>query len=79
MIVLGKFGITASSVIAVIGSVGLSVGLALQGTLSNFAGGVLILILKPLRKVEITSGKILTERRNCFRDPALLYETADRR
>ncbi len=36
MLVLGKFGITASSVIAVIGSVGLSVGLALQGTLSNF-------------------------------------------
>ena len=49
MIVLGKFGITASSVIAVIGSVGLSVGLALQGTLSNFAGGVLILILKPFK------------------------------
>ena len=49
MLVLGKFGITASSVIAVIGSVGLSVGLALQGTLSNFAGGVLILILKPFK------------------------------
>lgn len=49
MIVLGKFGITASSVIAVIGSVGLSIGLALQGSLSNFAGGVLILILRPFR------------------------------
>ena len=49
VMVLGKFGITASSVIAVIGSVGLSVGLALQGTLSNFAGGVLILILKPFK------------------------------
>lgn len=49
MAVLGKFGITASSVIAVIGSVGLSVGLALQGSLSNFAGGVLILILKPFK------------------------------
>ena len=49
MIVLGKFGITASSVIAIIGSVGLSVGLALQGTLANFAGGVLILILKPFK------------------------------
>lgn len=47
MIVLGNFGITASSVIAVIGSVGLSIGLALQGSLSNFAGGVLILLLKP--------------------------------
>ena len=49
MIVLGKFGITASSVIAVIGSVGLSIGLALQGSLSNFAGGVLILILRPFK------------------------------
>lgn len=49
MAVLGKFGITASSVIAVIGSVGLSIGLALQGSLSNFAGGVLILILKPFK------------------------------
>ena len=47
MLVLGTFGITASSVIAIIGSVGLSIGLALQGTLSNFAGGVLILLLKP--------------------------------
>ena len=45
--VLGRFGITASSVIAEIGSVGLSIGLALQGSLSNFAGGVLILLLKP--------------------------------
>ena len=49
MVVLGKFGITASSVIAVIGSVGLSIGLALQGSLSNFAGGVLILMLKPFK------------------------------
>lgn len=47
MLVLGTFGITASSVIAIIGSVGLSIGLALQGTLSNFAGGVLILLMKP--------------------------------
>ena len=46
MLVLGKFGITASSVIAVIGSVGLSVGLALQGTLSNFAGGVLKMCIR---------------------------------
>ncbi len=47
MIILGNFGITASTVIAVIGSVGLSIGLAMQGSLSNFAGGVLILLLKP--------------------------------
>ncbi len=49
LIVLGKFGITASSVIAIIGSAGLSIGLALQGTLSNFASGVLILMIHPFK------------------------------
>lgn len=47
LIVLSQFGVTASSVIAVLGSAGLTLGLALQGSLSNFAGGVLILLLKP--------------------------------
>lgn len=45
--ILSLFGITASSVMAVLGSAGLTAGLALQGSLSNFAGGVLILLLKP--------------------------------
>lgn len=49
LVVLGRFGVTASSVIAIIGSAGLSIGLALQGTLSNFAGGVLILMLRPFK------------------------------
>ena len=47
LVVLSHFGVTASSVIAVLGSAGLTVGLALQGSLSNFAGGVLILLIKP--------------------------------
>lgn len=47
LIILSQFGVTASSVIAVLGSAGLTLGLALQGSLSNFAGGVLILLLKP--------------------------------
>lgn len=47
LVVLSQFGVTAGSVIAVLGSAGLTVGLALQGSLSNFAGGVLILLLKP--------------------------------
>lgn len=47
MIILGQFGVTTSSVVAVLGSAGLTLGLALQGSLSNFAGGVLILLLKP--------------------------------
>lgn len=47
LMILSHFGVTASSVIAVLGSAGLTLGLALQGSLSNFAGGVLILLLKP--------------------------------
>ena len=41
------FGFAASSIIAIVGSAGLAIGLALQGSLANFAGGVLILIMKP--------------------------------
>lgn len=44
-----KFGVDAASVAAVIASAGVAVGLALQGSLSNFAGGVLILLLKPFK------------------------------
>lgn len=47
MIILAQFGVTTSSVVAVLGSAGLTLGLALQGSLANFAGGVLILLLKP--------------------------------
>lgn len=42
-----KFGVDASSIAAMLASAGVAVGLALQGSLSNFAGGVLILVLKP--------------------------------
>lgn len=47
--VAGGFGLDAASVVAVVGSAGVAVGLALQGSLSNFAGGVLILLLKPFK------------------------------
>ena len=46
---LGQLGVQTASFIAVIGAAGLAVGLALQGSLSNFAAGVLILILRPFR------------------------------
>lgn len=49
MIILSRFGIATTSTVAVLGSAGLTIGLALQGSLSNFAGGVLILVLKPFK------------------------------
>lgn len=47
--VIRQLGVEATSLIALITSAGLAVGLALQGSLSNVAGGVLILLLKPFR------------------------------
>lgn len=47
MVLAGYLGVGGSSIVAVLGSAGLAIGLALQGSLANFAGGVLILILKP--------------------------------
>lgn len=46
---LGQLGVQTASFIALIGAAGLAIGLALQGALSNFAAGVLIIILRPLR------------------------------
>ncbi|HWY38828.1 MAG TPA: mechanosensitive ion channel domain-containing protein [Bacteroidia bacterium] len=47
--VAGMIGIQTTSLVTILGAAGLAVGLALQGSLSNFAGGVLILIFKPYK------------------------------
>ena len=47
--VLGMLGIEMTSFIAILGAAGLAVGMALSGTLQNFAGGVMILIFKPFK------------------------------
>ena len=47
--ILGKLGIDTASFAAILAAAGLAIGLALQGSLSNFAGGVLILIFKPYK------------------------------
>ncbi len=47
--VVNQLGLETTSVVAVLGSAGLALGLALQGSLSNFAGGVLILLFKPFK------------------------------
>lgn len=47
--VLGMLGIEMTSFVAILGAAGLAVGMALSGTLQNFAGGVMILIFKPFK------------------------------
>lgn len=49
IVVITHLGVQSSSLIAILGAAGLAIGLALQGSLSNFAGGVLILAFKPFR------------------------------
>jgi small conductance mechanosensitive channel len=61
--VVSQLGMEMASIFAVLGSIGLAIGLALQGSLSNFAGGVLILALKPFRvgdniEAQGVSGKV---------------------
>jgi len=47
--VLGMLGVEMTSFIAILGAAGLAIGMALSGTLQNFAGGVMILIFKPFK------------------------------
>jgi small conductance mechanosensitive channel len=53
---LGQLGIQTTSFIAVLGAAGLAVGLALQGSLSNFAAGVLMIIFKPFKVGDFVEG-----------------------
>ncbi|NAY92818.1 mechanosensitive ion channel [Muricauda sp. JGD-17] len=49
VLVVTQLGVKTSSLVAILGAAGLAIGLALQGSLANFAGGVLILIFKPFK------------------------------
>lgn len=51
--VLGMIGIEMTSFVAILGAAGLAVGMALSGTLQNFAGGVMILIFKPFKNGDV--------------------------
>jgi len=60
LLVVQQFGVQTTSLIAVLGAAGLAVGLALQGTLSNVASGVMLLVLRPFRVghfVEVAGGR----------------------
>lgn len=61
LMIASSVGVDAASIVAVLGSAGVAIGLAVQGSLSNLAGGVLILLLKPFKVgdyiQESTTGK----------------------
>lgn len=54
--ILGRFGIQTTSLVALIGAAGLAIGLALQGTLSNLAAGVMLVIFRPFRVGDYIEG-----------------------
>lgn len=51
--VISNLGVPTSSFVAILGAAGLAVGLALQGSLSNFAGGILIILFKPFKLEDV--------------------------
>ena len=57
VLVITQLGVQSSSLVAIIGAAGLAVGLALQGSLANFAGGVLILVFKPFKVGDFISAQ----------------------
>lgn len=61
LMLASSFGVDAASIVALLGSAGVAIGLAVQGSLSNLAGGVLILVLKPFKVgdyiIESSTGK----------------------
>ena len=75
VVILGKLGVETTSFAAILAAAGLAIGMALQGSLGNFAGGVLLMIFKPIKigdlieaqgelgvvkEIEIFTTKILT-------------------
>lgn len=58
--VISKLGIETSSFVAILGAAGLAVGLSLQGSLSNFAGGMLIILFKPFRVGDVIDFQNIT-------------------
>ena len=57
VLVVTQLGVESASLVAIIGAAGLTIGLALQGSLANFAGGVLILLLKPFKVGDFISAQ----------------------
>jgi small conductance mechanosensitive channel len=56
IVAMGQLGIQTASFIAILGSVGVALGLALQGSLSNFAAGILIIVLRPFKVGDYIEG-----------------------
>ena len=75
VIVAGIVGVPTASIVAVLGSAGLAIGLALQGSLSNFAGGVMILLFKPFLAGDYIEVSGSADARGVVTDISIFYTT----
>ncbi|RMG36792.1 MAG: mechanosensitive ion channel family protein [Methanobacteriota archaeon] len=75
--VASMVGIETTSFIAIIGAAGLAVGLALQGSLANFAGGVLILLFKPYKVGDVIEAQGYTGKVNAIQVFNTVLKTPD--
>ena len=75
--VLGMVGIQMTSFIAILGAAGLAVGMALSGTLQNFAGGVMILIFKPFKVGDVIEAQGYTGAVNAIQIFNTILKTPD--
>jgi small conductance mechanosensitive channel len=75
--VFGTLGIEMTSFIAILGGLGLAIGMALSGTLQNFAGGVMILIFKPFKVGDFIDAQGYTGTVNEIRITATVLKTPD--
>lgn len=57
VLIVTQLGVKSSSLVAIVGAAGLAIGLALQGSLANFAGGILILAFKPFKVGDFISAQ----------------------
>lgn len=72
IVIIGVLGIETSSFIALFASAGVAIGMALSGTLQNFAGGIMILIFKPFKVGDVLEAQGQT--RNSKRNSNLQYD-----
>lgn len=75
--VLGMVGIEMTAFIAVLGAIGLAVGMALSGTLQNFAGGVIILLFKPFKVGDVIEAQGFTGKVSAIRIFNTILKTPD--
>jgi len=75
--VASMVGIATTSFVAILGAAGLAVGLALQGSLANFAGGVLILLLKPFKVRDVIQAQGFTGKVEAIQIFNTVLKTAD--